>query len=145
MYPMDVRPDNLENVVNALRFDPNYIGGAIAVPFKQILLSLLDDVINCDFDAFKHFFHSLLQNFIYVAPSQYEVGFISLSHSQDILNTTISKIELALKDIFVHASAVKSAGLRRLQEGQKISFDVEDSPKGPNAINIKTITESDQS
>ena len=49
------------------------------------------------------------------------------------------------KDIFVHASAVKSAGLRRLQEGQKISFDVEDSPKGPNAINIKTITESDQS
>ena len=49
------------------------------------------------------------------------------------------------KDIFVHASAVKSAGLRRLQEGQKISFDVEDSPKGPNAINIKSITESDQS
>ena len=51
------------------------------------------------------------------------------------------------KDIFVHASAVKSAGLRRLQEGQKISFDVEDSPKGPNAINIKAITEteSDQS
>ena len=38
------------------------------------------------------------------------------------------------KDIFVHASAVKSAGLRRLQEGQKISFEVEDSPKGQNAV-----------
>ncbi len=42
------------------------------------------------------------------------------------------------KDVFVHASAVKAAGVSRLQEGQKISFDVEDSPKGPNAINIKT-------
>ncbi len=41
------------------------------------------------------------------------------------------------KDVFVHASAVKAAGVSRLQEGQKISFDVEDSPKGPNAINIK--------
>jgi len=42
------------------------------------------------------------------------------------------------KDIFVHASAVKEAGFRRLEEGQEISFDVEDSPKGPNAINLKT-------
>jgi shikimate dehydrogenase len=44
MYPMDVRTDNLEKVVNALRSDPNYIGGAVAVPFKKILLSLLDEV-----------------------------------------------------------------------------------------------------
>ena len=46
------------------------------------------------------------------------------------------------KDIFVHASAVKSSGLRRLQEGDKVSFDVEDSPKGPNAINIKVVEEA---
>ena len=46
------------------------------------------------------------------------------------------------KDIFVHASAVKSAGLRRLQEDDKVSFDVEDSPKGPNAINIKVVEEA---
>tara|TARA_Y100000590_G_scaffold332655_1_gene378210 strand:- start:615 stop:842 length:228 start_codon:yes stop_codon:yes gene_type:complete len=48
------------------------------------------------------------------------------------------------KDIFVHASAVKSAGLRRLQEGEKVSFDVEDSPKGPNAINIKIVEEAEE-
>ena len=48
------------------------------------------------------------------------------------------------KDIFVHASAVKSAGLRRLQEGDKVSFDVEDSPKGPNAINIKVVEEAEE-
>ena len=48
------------------------------------------------------------------------------------------------KDIFVHASAVKSAGLRRLQEDHKVSFDVEDSPKGPNAINIKVVEEAEE-
>ena len=48
------------------------------------------------------------------------------------------------KDIFVHASAVKSAGLRRLQEGEKVSFDVQDSPKGPNAINIKIVEEAEE-
>ena len=41
------------------------------------------------------------------------------------------------KDVFIHASAVKAAGLKRLEVGQKISFDIEESSKGPNAINIK--------
>tara|TARA_Y100001970_G_scaffold235580_1_gene294685 strand:- start:364 stop:579 length:216 start_codon:yes stop_codon:yes gene_type:complete len=43
------------------------------------------------------------------------------------------------KDVFIHASAVKAAGLRYLQESEKISFDLEDGPKGPNATNIKKI------
>ena len=43
------------------------------------------------------------------------------------------------KDVFVHASAVKQAGLRYLNEGEKISFDLEDGPKGPNATNLKKI------
>ena len=41
------------------------------------------------------------------------------------------------KDVFIHASAIKAAGLKRLEVGQKISFDIEESSKGPNAINIK--------
>ena len=42
------------------------------------------------------------------------------------------------KDVFVHASAVKSDGLNSLEEGQKVSFEIEDSPKGPNAVNLKS-------
>ena len=52
------------------------------------------------------------------------------------------------KDVFVHASAVKEAGLRRLEEGQKVSFDLEDSPKGLNAVKIsieKTETKTEKS
>ena len=43
------------------------------------------------------------------------------------------------KDVFIHASAVKAAGFRYLSEGDKISFDLEDGPKGPNATNLKKI------
>ena len=41
------------------------------------------------------------------------------------------------KDAFVHASAVKNAGMRFLNEGDKIEFELEDGPKGPSAINLK--------
>jgi len=42
------------------------------------------------------------------------------------------------KDVFVHTSAVKDAGMNSLEEGQEVTFDVEDGPKGPNATNIKS-------
>ena len=43
------------------------------------------------------------------------------------------------KDAFVHASAVKAAGMRYLNEGDKIEFTLEEGPKGPSAVNIKKI------
>jgi len=43
------------------------------------------------------------------------------------------------KDAFVHASAVKNAGMRFLNEGDKLEFEMEDCPKGPSAINLKKI------
>ena len=43
------------------------------------------------------------------------------------------------KDAFVHASAVKAAGMRYLNEGQKIEFTLEDGPKGPAAVNLKKL------
>ena len=43
------------------------------------------------------------------------------------------------KDAFVHASAVKAAGLKDLQESDKLEFTLEDGPKGPSAVNLKKI------
>jgi len=43
------------------------------------------------------------------------------------------------KDVFVHVSAVRDAGLDHLNDGEDISFDVEDGPKGPNATNLQKI------
>ncbi len=40
------------------------------------------------------------------------------------------------KDVFVHFSAIKSDGFRTLQEGQKVSFQIKDGPKGPQADEV---------
>tara|TARA_B100000401_G_scaffold390881_1_gene297367 strand:- start:120 stop:326 length:207 start_codon:yes stop_codon:yes gene_type:complete len=42
------------------------------------------------------------------------------------------------KDVFVHASAVREAGMNGLDEGQALTFDVEDGPKGLSAVKLKS-------
>ena len=41
------------------------------------------------------------------------------------------------KDVFVHFSAIQAEGFKTLQEGQSVSYDVEDGPKGPQASNVR--------
>jgi CspA family cold shock protein len=44
------------------------------------------------------------------------------------------------KDVFVHFSAIQSEGYRSLNEGDKVEFSIEDSPKGPQATNVVKLT-----
>lgn len=39
-------------------------------------------------------------------------------------------------DVFVHYSAIQTAGFRTLQEGQRVEFSVEQGPKGLQASNV---------
>ena len=41
------------------------------------------------------------------------------------------------KDVFVHFSAISGEGFKSLAEGQKVSFDVVDGEKGPQAANVQ--------
>ena len=41
------------------------------------------------------------------------------------------------KDVFVHASAVREAGLRFLNEGDELTFEVEDGENGPSAVKLQ--------
>ncbi len=43
------------------------------------------------------------------------------------------------KDVFVHITALKAAGIKALQENEKLEFSLEDGPKGPSAVNLKKI------
>lgn len=43
------------------------------------------------------------------------------------------------KDVFVHYSAIQSDGFKKLVEGQRVSFEVKDTPKGPQADKVTTI------
>ncbi len=42
-------------------------------------------------------------------------------------------------DVFVHYTAIQDEGFKSLSEGQAVSFDIVDSPKGPKAANVVKI------
>ncbi len=43
------------------------------------------------------------------------------------------------KDVFVHFSAIQAEGFKVLNEGQTVSFNVEDGPKGPQATHVEVV------
>ncbi len=43
------------------------------------------------------------------------------------------------KDVFVHHSAINMEGYRTLEEGQRVRYDVEQTPKGPAAANVSAL------
>jgi CspA family cold shock protein len=44
--------------------------------------------------------------------------------------------EGAEKDLFFHSNELKNAQFNELREGDKVTFEIADSPKGPNATNV---------
>ena len=42
-------------------------------------------------------------------------------------------------DVFVHHSGINMAGFKTLQEGQRVTFDVEQGKKGPAAVNVEVV------
>jgi len=43
------------------------------------------------------------------------------------------------KDVFVHHSAIEATGFKSLQEGDRVSFEIEQGAKGPSAVKVKKL------
>ncbi len=69
----------------------NYSGGMFGLFFTEDnKVSSFEHVMNCNTARFNQFFHGMLDNGIYLAPSAFEAGFISIKHTQDDIDTTIN-------------------------------------------------------
>jgi glutamate-1-semialdehyde 2,1-aminomutase len=76
--------------VAGVPFCTNQVGGMFGMFFTdQTEVSSYQQATKCNMDAFKRFFHLMLQQGIYLAPSAYEAGFLSLAHSDSDLAATI--------------------------------------------------------
>lgn len=78
-------------------FATNQVGGMFGFFFTQEKsVSHFAQVVACDQEIFKQFFHGMLGEGIYLAPSSYEAGFISAAHGEVEIQKTIT----AAKKVF---------------------------------------------
>ncbi|HEX7028761.1 MAG TPA: glutamate-1-semialdehyde 2,1-aminomutase [Gammaproteobacteria bacterium] len=91
--------DGLQQAANRIGvpFTCNHVGGMFGIFFtKQSRIETFADISRCDIERFKLFFHGMLERGIYLAPSAYEAGFLSIAHTaQDIAETVT-----AAEDVF---------------------------------------------
>jgi glutamate-1-semialdehyde 2,1-aminomutase len=73
------------------------IGSMFCLFFTGRAVRNLDDAKSADLKHFTRFFHSLLAQGIYVAPSQFETGFISAAHSEADIEETARAMRVALR------------------------------------------------
>ena len=78
-------------------FHTTQAGGMFGLFFTdQTRISRFDEVMACDQPRFNGFFHAMLDRGVYLAPSAFEAGFVSITHSDDDIDTTIQ----AARDAF---------------------------------------------
>jgi glutamate-1-semialdehyde 2,1-aminomutase len=83
-----------------IAFHYNYTCAMFGIFFtEQTSIETFADVSACDSERFNRFFHLMLEQGIYLAPSAFEAGFISLAHSDEDIEKTISAAKIAFSKL----------------------------------------------
>ncbi len=78
----------------------NQVGGMFGVFFSdEREIRFYRQVVACDQERFKRFFHYMLKAGIYLAPSAFEAGFVSAAHTENEIGATVAAAELAFSEL----------------------------------------------
>jgi len=77
-------------------FTTNQVGAMFGCFFtEEKTVTRFEQVMNCDAERFKHYFHTMLDNGVYLAPSAFEAGFVSSAHGDAEIQLTLDAAEKA--------------------------------------------------
>jgi glutamate-1-semialdehyde 2,1-aminomutase len=80
---------------HGIAFSAQSVGGMFGIYFSETPPTSYAEVMAADREAFNHFFHAMLDKGVYLAPSAFEAGFVSIVHSEaDIAATVIAADEI---------------------------------------------------
>ncbi len=83
-----------------LAFSTNQAGGMFGLFFsEETNISRFEQVMQCNQEHFKQFFHLMLEAGIYLAPSAFEAGFVSAAHTEEDINNTLSAAKTAFEKL----------------------------------------------
>ncbi len=103
-----ITTDCMRGLVRAARaagiegFSADSVGGMFGIYFSSTLPKTLDDVTASDRDMFNRFFHAMLDRGVYLAPSAYEAGFLSIQHQGEPMEILQEAAEASFKKILSH-------------------------------------------
>ncbi|GAA3551103.1 glutamate-1-semialdehyde 2,1-aminomutase [Zobellella aerophila] len=81
---------------HGIPFTTNRVGAMFGFFFtEEKSISRYEQVTRCDLEAFKRFFHLMLEQGVYLAPSAFEAGFMSLAHGEQELAHTLAAADKA--------------------------------------------------
>ena len=76
------------------------VGGMFGMFFSDAeSVDSFDEVMKCDTDRFRKFFHGMLDAGIYLAPSSFEAGFVSICHSDEDIQATLDAAAKVMADL----------------------------------------------
>ena len=78
-------------------FTTNQVGGMFGLFFTDEKVETYAQATACDVAAFNRFFHAMLEQGVFFAPSAYEAGFVSSAHDAAVLETTLSAARQAFR------------------------------------------------
>ena len=85
---------------NNIPLTANYVSGMFGLFFsEEEKITNFSQVTSCNSDHFNTFFHSMLDQGVYLAPSSYEAGFISAAHAEEEIEKTIEMADKAFAKI----------------------------------------------
>lgn len=87
----DILIDTLKKYLPCTKI--NRVSSLFSVFFTQNEIKNYEDVLTCDTIKYSKYFHYLLDNGIYIAPSQFEIMFLSAAHSQEDIEKTCKVIK----------------------------------------------------
>ena len=76
-------------------FSAQAIGGMFGLYFRESPPTTYTEVMACDREAFNRFFHRMLQEGVYLAPSAFEAGFVSAAHGPAEIERTLEAAQRA--------------------------------------------------
>lgn len=84
----------------SIPFTTNQVGGMFGFFFSEEQhITRYEQVVAGDIERFKTFFHGMLRQGVYLAPSAFEASFVSIAHSDDDIEATLTATETVMKSL----------------------------------------------